>query len=907
MRTYILIIALLSCFLGQSQLINPSSVTVIGGNLMSSCEVSANTQSDLSSPSNSGKIVCVVGDISLNSDITLPSGMVLIDGGGSITFNSFSITADNTDLKLPYDRPFLIFNSTGGFSNNSTWKISDGFINVDAFGLVGDGNTDTGAGTDNVKSIQEALNIVNFGGWYAQISTPGTYMVTPGNSPDEGHVPTGLYLTGRGTTLELMGGVVLGGKVSAEVGRNIIILWVGKGLKLVGEGEVVGDLKYRTTFQYSNSNTSNIAVMGCISCEVGVRSSQSSGNTIYTKYNGVGFYYLNQVDETDFTSGFDLNVNTGAAESKSGHAYSIPWNMQSHKNKGYFGLDGGSFSGDLGLDSQQYYVVWYDNTAIPESTTQGFLAKSEFLETYQRVRIPSDAQYMRLVLLYNGPTFTMTQGTLAVRDYSLGTRITSPVLRRGLFQGISNLHPESIIDGVTFIEHGRTYETAGITPGQFEVGRDSMGYTGSPGYAIDIEDGYQALYGGKILNSIFKNNKGGDIIIKGPRRIEVAGNKFLYNDYVQFVRVKSVSLGNAEEALFHDNLVEDREFVIGRRSKAYDNIFKDSKITLYNEGVVFENNYLLDTWMVDIESGTTGYAFPDSTAIIKNNTFVFKKPSSAKWPGSLLKDIQNGEWIDNKFIGFKPIEYTHTQLANWGSITEGIHGYIDGMEIENMYNTPRTDGWQLPPMDINDLESSFSLDYRPGQVQRDFFLTNSIIYGNIRVQLLGYPTTGVNPNTFKTFKMENTHIKPPSGNYISTSSQALRADAVDVNIEVYGGSIDLTALGDDPKGDDFLNLDNLGWSKFIGTEFKTAYTSSPTISTTGSTSQVYFIDIDLDQNDDGVEDIALTLKPGDKRLFTKSHPQLEVYADNTAALAGGIPAGYLYRTSDGTVKTVFNE
>lgn len=817
------IIAFLFCITASAQWVNGGVVLV--GNSQSggaiSCDVEADSEATLIQAGNANKIVCVTGDITLTTNRTLPSGMILTDGGGSITFGSFTLTGVLTDIQTPYDRDFFIINGSGGFSDASTFNISSGFVNVDAWNIVGDGNIDTGVGTDNKDRIQDALNVASYGGWYAQISTPGVYMVTPTQRTKENQEPTSLHITGDGTTLELGGDVDLAAKTSSGTGESLFEMIRGQRMRLIGAGRVVGNLKHRTTVSYVSENGPNIATIACQNCEVGVSSINSAGSNVRPYADGVGLYFLDQITTDDFTTGFDINASSGAFEAKVGHAYSILWDMGSH-SKGYFNLHGGSLSGDMNLDTQQYYVAWYDDT-------DAFITKTDLVETYQRIRIPTDASKLRLVVLYNGTfdAFGVGEGpgTLAELDFSYGVKITSPLLKRGLYQGISNPEPFTVIDGVTFEEHGRTFSTVGITPGQGGLNRDGLGFTGSPGYAIDIEDGFQALSGIKILNSRFKNNKAGDLIIKGGRKTEIAGNTFQYNDYADFVVVNSLSLGNAEEAIFHDNVVEDRNFRIGRRSLAYGNIFKDCTFDLYDEGVDFHDNYILDLAGIKTSDGSgADYQFPDSTAIVRNNTFVFTKPGAKYGNTEILTDIYNIEWKNNTLTGLRPVEFTGLNLSNWGpEPTLFPKGYIDRMKISNIFMVNKTDGWQILPMDINELESSLSLRYRPGGA-RDFYLKNSTIYGNINGEFDGFGNSGSGP--FKTFTIQNTIIKPPSTDYINTIIYPLTIEAKDINLKFIGGAIDLTDFGDVPQGDDFFNLDLFGTSLFDGVDFKTEYSSA---------------------------------------------------------------------------------
>ena len=71
------------------------------------------------------------------------------------------------------------------------------------------------------------------------------------------------------------------------------------------------------------------------------------------------------------------------------------------------------------------------------------------------------------------------------------------------------------------------------------------------------------------------------------------------------------------------------------------------------------------------------------------------------------------------------------------------------------------------------------------------------------------------------------------------------------------------------------------------------------LNTQATNGAVTFIDCEF-------ENVTITLRAGDKILYTKADANLEEYADNAAAIAGGIPTGYVYRiTGTGEVRMVY--
>lgn len=188
----------------------------------------------------------------------------------------------------------------------------------------------------------------------------------------------------------------------------------------------------------------------------------------------------------------------------------------------------------------------------------------------------------------------------------------------------------------------------------------------------------------------------------------------------------------------------------------------------------------------------------------------------------------------------------------------------------------------------------------------DYELNDLKVDGWVQFDLDEWSGTLGNPSTI-TMNRPYIHVDQEDFNWTNTGSNVLTTPAKNMSLKVVDGLFELNAAATvTGSSNKFMDLDHLGTSTFVNTTFRSTVNTSIPFNLTNtsifpsSLGAVTFIDCEF-------EGINLTLRSGDKRLFTKPHPDMEVYADNAAALAGGIPAGYLYRTSDGTVKTVFNE
>lgn len=856
---------------GHAQLINPSTVTFIGGDnvTIESCEASINNQSELIDAENANKVVCLVQDIVLSGNITLPTGMTLVAAGGSLDFNGHTITFVDTSFGSPSSNTFIKING-GTIHPSSTFR--GGYLNFNWFDLVADGNVLTNTGTDNRNTLIQVAKFFGTKGGTLHISRPGVYLYSllekAANSLLE---PTNLYFSGRGVHVVLGEGVILGSLTNGLPSSEIVNFWNCEDCSFTG-GELDGDIE---THEWGGTDEGNhgIKVHGVSrNVKINTKSKNVPGDNFINTY-APEFVYLNDVVEAVFTKNFELAEEDGTPVANTRFSYSDRFNINTvHFNRiNQFVFGGGSYSGTGGLDVNTYYVAYYDNTSIDGDTTTGYLGKSDLLETYQMVDIPEGATHIRLQIYsptdWSGLSMTIYAPTHVKKmvwdglDASWGVR-----------QGISNATQLSTIKNSWFTYNGRRID----------------GTTGSPGFGYDAEDGYQNISGVNVLANYWQNNKGGDIILKGPRDYIIAFNRHLYNNAMNWVNVNAVSLANGERTMYYMNVVQDRNIDMGRNSHISMNNLQDVALTFTYENEMFSNNKCFDCRFTEtLDNEENGVAY------VKDNLFQWTKPLSNVT--YVFQNYANIVWIDNimDFGGYRGdfVNYRLASLSNPGPST----GYIDNLIIKNLKGTSLSaDGLQMYVYNVKKLKSSISLDVRRGP-SKDIKWEDVEVVGWLYFNLTDYPTTnGGNSLLYNNIEMEDVNIIIDDSGLVGGSAYAFRTSADDVNIEWTGGEIDMQV-----SSNRFLDLNHYGTTTIKNVTFKASDPQTVNLSTLISGDETFFIDCEF-------ENITLTLRSGDKRLFTKPHADLEVYADNAAALAGGIPPGYMYRTSEGTIRTTFN-
>ena len=113
------------------------------------------TQLDISSEAVL-KLIELQTDITLTSNLILPSDVTIIGGGGKILLNGFTVTGDNTNV-ISDDIYTTIFDNGGVI--NGTWRASS--ISGHWFGLISD---ETDQGTDNRVAFKNIATVANSSG-----------------------------------------------------------------------------------------------------------------------------------------------------------------------------------------------------------------------------------------------------------------------------------------------------------------------------------------------------------------------------------------------------------------------------------------------------------------------------------------------------------------------------------------------------------------------------------------------------------------------------------------------------------------------------------------------------------------------------------------------------------------------
>ena len=142
------------------------------------------------------KELSIQSDFSLTSDVAIPDGAILSDGGGKITVGSFELTFVNNEFKSDYLRAFIDLGASGTINEASTFSQVD--FDIIWFGVVFDYDHSTGVGTDNFNALRQVFSIprINNGGTITALKDGAfaTSVVTQASYTYS--VPTGVYMSG---------------------------------------------------------------------------------------------------------------------------------------------------------------------------------------------------------------------------------------------------------------------------------------------------------------------------------------------------------------------------------------------------------------------------------------------------------------------------------------------------------------------------------------------------------------------------------------------------------------------------------------------------------------------------------------------------------------------------------------
>lgn len=558
------------------------------------------------------------------------------------------------------------------------------------------------------------------------------------------------------------------------------------------------------------------------------------------------------------------------------------------------------------LKNWKYYMVYYDNAGV-------FLEKSPPLLPYETYTPRKNVVEYRVMVEDNGTDINNFYYFINSRSLSIGAFMRDVEISYCRRHGIANPPIEFVLENFIIRDIG----------GQ------------EPQFGLNLEDLHKHNRGWRIINGTFQNCANGDIIIKGASQGVISGIYFKQNSYnlrgEQDDRGLAIDTGYGRNITIHSCFFEHKEVNLDIGTQFHNNDMFYGDINCHYGGVIVKNNTLTNVSIngggrigsTDSESGggnalnyligntrkfTDGWGNKrmddDYNSFIKRDNITIMNDKSSQQDtladnsirdilirGSVEDYIRSDRTLLDapEFKGWSKGEYYTGFLANPGNrhdvaLTQYVSN-IDGLEVD------------------------FGLKFEKGVP--DSYTIKNTKARSLWIEDCQYGTDGV--GTFETLSFENdefTMVERISANegYLDNSlfgtpsrQNFLRADA-DTNINLHfkkcrfvsldvtvglfmylgvrgtitfedcyfehptGETIDLSASGNAKTIGTYVGA-NVGIIKFIDCEF-----NNITVDTTGTSHKI---------------------------LYTKSSPNLEVYADNTAALAGGIPVGYMYRTATG--------
>ena len=839
----------------------------------------------------------ISADFTLSSNLTIPDGGHLVANGGIMTLSTYDIDGTNLSFGSDKNDTFIDIGQAGTINDNATFKTGD--INLNWLGFVGDGNVVTNTGYDNWNIFIQAMKIFNPLSGHVTLPKAGNYMssqVTP--VAFNGGTPTGWHFL-NSASFELGKNVKLGALTNNLANYHFITFFGSQGGFMKG-GEVVGDLRtHQFVGQYDEDCWGITVAHNSRHVTISTPAVEFSGDcitpivTTNAVYSSAG--RVTPGDSSDKgLSNFNFEIAQGGAKdfiieddgtktADSNFAYSKFFEVTSGILEtgnifiyGYYGS-----AGTGGFKSNTMYIAYYSDVVDGGTGEFTFIERTELVESYQLLPLKPEYKNFR-VIIHTPVDWNAVDGSVFAPYIPLYTTYNPPYVKWGVRQGMSNISPYSRVTGVLFDMNGKRFS----------------GETGSPGYHIDIEDFYQGCNNIAIDNCTFGNANNGIIIAKGTKYLKFHDNVIPYATDPTY-QGRGVSFFNSHDTQVYNNTIRGAFVQLGRRGEMYNNMLLDTNIRFSFEGDTFRNHtnaynvsFRTAEDVPNVDGSSTDYP---SVSYVKDNVFVYDKPLEIDKSVILLTGGGQIVWENNVFdFGGETFDSTHLLSNVIAGGAEISRGYVDNFKIINLLPNGSfgTTPLQWVAQNINKMEIPFGLDIRAGLPQ-NLTLSNSKI-GYFHGVFNSYPIT--NAGDFTTYTIKNTIIEPLDNTYVGGASFALDVAQVDLDLVVEDSEINLRF---DINGNFFIYLKNYGTKVFKNTKFYSDKVGGTlNLNTYATNGAVTFIDCEF-------TNITFTLRAGDKILYTKAHPNLEVFTDNAAAIAGGIPTGYMYRTATGEVRMVY--
>lgn len=770
------------------------------------------------------KELSIQADFTLSSDVTIPDGAILSDGGGVLTCGANTITFVNNSFKSNYDRTFIDLGQSGVIDDASTF--SNGDINIVWFGLVDDGvlavkdngvSTVVQSGTDNRNIFLQCQKIWNYTGGAATIKGSGKYAFSV-VEPINFQPPTNLYFTGK-ASLTMDANVKLLVLPNALENYKFITFVDSKGGFIKG-GEIYGD-EFDHTYASENNTNDSAGCHGIYiddkSEDVGLYTSvfRFSGDLALEQVNMTAVYSSagsgHGVDETRFLAtggakGYIIDSD-GTKTINADYNYTEFLSLSSASFASYGNmLIGGNYAngGVGGMSTNTMYIAYYSDVIDGITGEYTFIERTGLVDHFQPLPLKTEYKYFR-VIITTPLDWAVLNLSVFGENSPKRTIYGMPKLEWGVRQSISNVSSSALISGINF-------DYGGL--------RSDRNLTGSPAYFIDVEDGYQALQNMVVQNNIFGNVARGIIILKGTKFLKFIDNDIQYPTDPNFVG-RTCNFENGHETDISRNKFRLNNVSIGRRDKLTNNLFFDCEISVRLENEEVSNNIGFNTthFITSVYTGT-------EVSYYKNNTWHYDKPLSDVIGNSVITFNGNEKRIfENETYDFhgNTHRYTVHNLFKVDGSSSVATGYIDGFIIKNTspdigYESSQTASF--PNMNINRLVSSTNVQIQYGGVA-DRIFKNSTINGFLDIALSSYPT--INTGTFTTYTLKDTDINIVDSARLN-SVNALTVGTKDVNFVMRGGSINIK-IGTHTNADNFLSLTNYGTKKFYGVTFYTDHTT----------------------------------------------------------------------------------